>query len=246
MPKLSLPRRFEKEFLDDLDSPERYERILSDLVRVFIVIKRYQAAMEKLEGIVLNLSARKEPNQPIKVLEVGGGLGGFTAYFLNWMSERKIRFDYTFTDVNEHGLGLAKKRLLARSPEEGNALKIEKFDARDLDKIAPQSFDLVIGMLLLHHIADDQEVVKFIKKVDKVSTSLFFYDSERSWRGLVGTWLALRAFRVDKGLKHDGVLSFRRSYTIPELTELLKKTDLNYLQVGKIQPWELFVRGIKK
>lgn len=242
----SLTRRFEKEYLDDLNSPERYEKILSDLVRVFTVIKRYEAAMSKLEPIVWQLAARRKSNKPIRVLEVGGGLGGFTAHFLKWAAQRDIELDYTFTDINEHGLKLAKKRLLTGQIGKGSVIKIEKFDARDLDKTAPQSFDLVIGLLLLHHIADDEEVIKFFKKVDRVSTSLFFYDSERSWRGLIGTWLALRAFRVCKGLKHDGVLSFRRSYTIPELIDLLERTNLNYLEIGKIKPWELCVRGIKQ
>lgn len=245
MPNLSLPRRFEREFLDESDSPQRYERILVDLERVFTIIKRYEVSMSRLETIIWQLVARKEDGRPIRVLEVGGGLGGFTAYFLKWAKARNIKLDYTFTDLNEHGLRLAEKRLRAEPLDEGTTLKIEKFDARNIDQFAPQSFDLVIGMMLLHHIADDEEVIKFFKKIDRISNSLFFYESERSWQGLIGTWLALRAFRVCKGLKHDGVLSFRRSYTILEMIELLEKTGLNYLEIGRIKPWEMCIRGIK-
>lgn len=240
-----LPRKFEKEFLDDPDSQEMHVKILSDLVRVFTTIKRYEAAMAKLEGTVWRLAALRG-NQPLRILEVGGGLGGFTAHFLKWLSSRKIRVDYVFTDINEYGLRFAEERLRAVPLCEGSVLKVEKFDARNLETISEQGFDLVIGMLFLHHIADDREVIGFIKKVGKISRAMFFYDSERSWRGLIGTWLALRAFRVCSELKHDGVLSFRRSYTIPELAALLAKTDLSYLEVGKIQPWELFVRGVKQ
>jgi ubiquinone/menaquinone biosynthesis C-methylase UbiE len=211
-------------------------------------LKRFRKIIiEPVKKIFIELAKN---NRIIKVLELGGGTGNFPKFFLPWATKNRIKLDYTFTEKKKYGLNCAMREVKC----DIHTVKFKQIDAvKDLDQFHDKEFDLVIVIQMIHHFIDDDMIIQFLKDIARIAKVIFIYDNKRCLKAVICTKLCLKAvictklyltlFRACKGLRHDGVLSMKKSFTFQEMKDIVRKADLNSIKVIDIPVWELVTFG---
>ncbi len=230
-----------KEYLD-VGSDDAYLQVARDLEVICRTFKRYEAAMARIEPLLMKLFHERD-GHVFTVMELGGGLGGFAEFFMRQMDQQGIPVNYIFTEVNPLGRQEALKRLALQD----GRIQVLELDACDISAREDDSVDLVLCNFMLHHIVEERDVVHLFRGAARIGRGFFFYDSERCWRAIAGTWFNLHFLPVVRVLPpmaretcYDGVLSQKRAFTIPELQAMATEAGLE-VEIGRILPWELYV-----
>jgi acyl transferase domain-containing protein/NAD(P)-dependent dehydrogenase (short-subunit alcohol dehydrogenase family)/acyl carrier protein len=109
-----------------------------------------------LQEAVAELVRSLPPNRSLRILELGAGTGGTTAFLLPLLPPERI--EYVFTDVSEAFLTRAEQRFAA--------FPFVKYTLLDVEKPIPQerqhAYDLVIAANVLHATADLRRVLDHV------------------------------------------------------------------------------------
>ncbi|MFF4426893.1 amino acid adenylation domain-containing protein [Streptomyces sp. NPDC001549] len=98
-------------------------------------------------------------DRPLRILEVGGGIGAATGPVLDALGERPV--DYLFTDVSEYFLADARQRFGARP-----GMRFGLFDMNGDPRsqgLLPNSFDVVLSAGALNNARDTAQVLDRIR-----------------------------------------------------------------------------------
>lgn len=88
------------------------------------------------------------------------------------------------------------------------------------------SFDVAHASLLLHHL-DPEVAVAHLRELRRVARiGVVINDLRRGWMPLLATGVSVALLGRCRTTRHDGLLSARRAYTIPELDGLLSQAGL--------------------
>ncbi|MEA5619314.1 SDR family NAD(P)-dependent oxidoreductase [Cronbergia sp. UHCC 0137] len=101
------------------------------------------------------------PEQPLRILEIGAGTGGTTAYLLPELAQRNI--EYFFTDISSLFLSKAQQQFADYSCVRYQLFDVEKPPATQ--GFTENSFDIVIAANVLHATQDLQQTVIHIKQL---------------------------------------------------------------------------------
>ncbi|MFJ9818086.1 amino acid adenylation domain-containing protein [Streptomyces sp. NPDC101151] len=110
-------------------------------------------------GAAVRGAAKGSQGRPLRVLEVGGGIGAATGPVLEALGDRPV--DYLFTDVSEYFLADARERFGGRP-----GLRFGLFDMnRDLRSqgLLPNSFDVVLSAGALNNARDTAQVISRLR-----------------------------------------------------------------------------------
>lgn len=235
----------ETEYLDD----GAHLRVTRDLEAICKTFHRYDAFMAKLRPLIDALLTTVG-GESLRVLEVGGAQGAFAVKFYEEATVRGLRISYTLSDVNPRGLAIARQRFDS-IPLDGFSLEAIELDARDLERFEDKEFDLVISLFTLHHILEEEEVVRFFREASRIARAFAFYDSERCLRAVLGTSFNLRVFPLlgvlppmAKETIHDGIVSQLRAFMPQELREMASQAGLE-VKIERILPWEQVVSWLE-
>ena len=94
--------------------------------------------------------SRRPDVKAIRVLEIGAGTGGTTKYIVDHLSNRKIQFHYTFTDLSASLVTAAKSRLKSVENMEFKVLNVE-VTPKDEDF---EAYDFIISTNCIHATRD--------------------------------------------------------------------------------------------
>jgi ubiquinone/menaquinone biosynthesis C-methylase UbiE len=88
------------------------------------------------------------------------------------------------------------------------------------------AFHVAHASLVLHHL-EPEDAVAFLRELGRVaSVGVVVNDLARGRLAWLGAWLLLHAMTRNRFTLHDGPLSVRRAYTLPEARELLGEAGL--------------------
>ncbi len=152
-------------------------------------------------GTVERLVAGLPEDQPLRILEIGGGTAGLTANLLPLLPAH--RTTYSFTDVTAQFLVKAKQKFQAYPFVSCQALDIEQDPSGQ--GFGPHCFDLVLASDVLHATADLRESLRNVRKLLSPGGILLFLEVESSgpWAditfGLTEGWWRFR----DHALRPD-------------------------------------------
>ncbi|MGW1893518.1 amino acid adenylation domain-containing protein [Streptomyces sp. NPDC002004] len=106
-------------------------------------------------GAAVRGAASGVQGRPLRVLEVGGGIGAATGPVLDALGDRPV--DYLFTDVSEYFLADARERFGARPGMRFGLFDMNR-DPRE-QGLLPNSFDIVLSAGALNNARDTVQVI---------------------------------------------------------------------------------------
>jgi ubiquinone/menaquinone biosynthesis C-methylase UbiE len=149
------------------------------------------------------------------VVDVGTGSGDFARRLL----ERRPA-QITAVDLRSEVLEIAARNLRGR-----DEVTLLQADARALP-LADDTADVVHASLLIHHF-DPADAVSALREMRRVARrGVVVNDLRRGRLAFVLSAVTVLALSRGRYTRHDGVLSARRAYTLPELDDLAAQAGL--------------------
>ena len=162
--------------------------------------------MTYLNGVaasILRSASQSWPaERPLRILEVGAGIGGTTAWLLPELPAGRV--SYTYTDLSNYFMNLARRKFSAYSFVEYGLLNVE------LDPVAqgftPGSFEIVVAANVLHGARDLAAAVEHVRSLLSPGGTLLLLEGTRNDRlhnftvGLIEGWSRFEDGRVDDNL----------------------------------------------
>ncbi|KAF1852234.1 uncharacterized protein K460DRAFT_374054 [Cucurbitaria berberidis CBS 394.84] len=99
------------------------------LSEVYTYGPMFNAASKQLSDFVFHLCKDIPPGQQIRILEIGGGLGGTTRPIVDMLKSYNIPFSYTFSDISGSLVAAARKTFAGTFGMEFAVLDVEKAPA---------------------------------------------------------------------------------------------------------------------
>ena len=192
----------------------------------------FLAAVNKLPGASDLVVKALEPlrGRPLALLDVGAGGADVALETARRLSARVVALD-----LHARTVEYAKSRA-AGSPD----VRCVRGDALALP-FPDKSFDVAYTTNFMHHL-DDQQAVTCLREMDRVSRNgVLVVDLERSRLAYVGVRLV--TFLANRIARHDGPVSVRRAFTVPELEAAARAAGLRDLRLTTHVPFRLMLRS---
>jgi SAM-dependent methyltransferase len=213
-----LSRSTRRELLDgDEIAPAELRRNLRDMAMLNRLAGGIGASVAAV-GRLLNGHAAPA------VLDVGAGSGDFARALARG---RRVRV--VLADMRADVLGVAQRGLRGV-----DGMEFVEADARELP-LADDAVAVAHASLLMHHL-DPPDATRALCEMARVAThGVVINDLRRSRLALAMTALPVLALSRSPVTRHDGVLSARRAYTLPELDDLA--ADAGLRPVARTLSW---------
>lgn len=214
----ALPRSSRRELLDgDGIAPEELRRNLREMATLNRLAGGVGTSVRAVDHLLNGTDS-------LPVLDVGAGSGDFARALARRRSVRIV-----LADARADVLDIARRR--ARGIE---GVAFIRADARDLP-LEDASVSVAHASLLLHHL-DPPDVTRALREMQRVTTrGVVVNDLRRSHLALAMTALPVLALSRSPVTRHDGILSARRAYTLPELDDLAADAGLH--PVARTTAW---------
>jgi ubiquinone/menaquinone biosynthesis C-methylase UbiE len=159
---------------------------------------------------------------PLRLLDVGtGGADIPTALIEAWRQRRPIRVTGLDSRSEVLRAALAERPALRGVPE----LTLVEGDGRALP-FEDAAFDIAHASLLLHHL-EPLDVTALLREMARVSSvGIVVNDLARGRLAWLGAWLLVHVATSNPFTRHDGPLSVRRAYSLPEARRLVEAAGL--------------------
>ena len=226
-----LARAAGRELMDE-PAQDRAElaRSLADLRRVNRWLGGTRVVLHHLERLIA-----RHPRPSYRILDLATGSGDIPLQVARWARERDVQVEIVASDNHATTLALAREHV-AGNP----AVRVAEADALALPW-PDESFDVVLLSTALHHFDDDQDCLRVLREMDRVSRiGLIVNDLARSRAALLGArLLAATVWRTHPVTRHDGPLSVRRAFTPGELRELAARAGFRKAEVHSHVPFRV-------
>jgi SAM-dependent methyltransferase len=212
-----LPREVsETELLDHADAPPaEVAESLDDLA----LLNRL-GPIRSIVASLAPLAARQPNGRPLRIVDVGAGGGDLALALARWGRRTGRRVRIVALDLHLAVLQCAAGRTRG-TPDvgllAGNALALP---------LRPGTVDLAVCSLLLHHLPEEGVVNLLAELAGLVRLGFVVSDLRRGRLAWAATWVVTRLISRNRFTRHDGPLSVRRAYTLPELRTLGERAGL--------------------
>lgn len=188
----------------------------------------HRAALTGLRRVV---GPREAPG--LSLLDVGTGSADIPAAIVRWARRQGLSVRVVAVEANPV-TAAAARRLTRNLPE----ISVLQADARNLP-FKPASFDFVFCSQLLHHFSEG-EIPLLLKKWSALARrAILISDLVRHPLAYLGIRLLTLLFTRNEMTRADAPLSVRRSFTIPEWSELLRQAAIGELCLWPVFPFRL-------
>lgn len=208
--------------MDDLSiGEERLERVLFELRYVNRFLGGYRALRREFDPLIRSWSGG-----PLKVLDLGAGLGDHAVELVTWGRRRGVRIEVTALDANPAAVDYCRSYLDRRLSGPDRA-SVRAVLADALDAPYPErTFHVVAASLFLHHF-DDDSAAALLRGMDRMATvGIVVNDLHRHPLAYAGIRALAAVLPVSPMFKHDGPLSVRRAFKPSELADIARAAGL--------------------
>lgn len=222
MPDFS-KRIYEPEMMDDLNMEG--EELASTLRQIANVNRWLGGTALILNGIKKIIKRSKNP-ETLKIADFGCGGGEILREIAIWARKNHIKIELTGFDANAYTIAYAKEQSAAFFE-----IKYEQLDIFEFEAIQNQ-FDISLCSLFLHHFKEEQ-ILMIIKKLYAASSkAVLINDLQRSELAYYLFKLVTFVLSASKMVRHDGLLSIRKSFRKNELKSLATEASVNKFTIN--------------
>lgn len=182
-------------------------------------------------------SRRWTHDRPVTILDVGCGLADIPVSVVQWARRTGVQIRVTAVDFIPKIVSLARENTLM-VPE----ITVEKKDIFSASET--EVYDYVTASLFLHHIPDHL-LGALLKKFDRLASCGIIISDLHRTPGAYWATKMISNLIGNSMVQHDGPLSVRRSFTLPELQHLALENGLYYLRARKERFFRLSLTGEK-
>ena len=219
----------EEHRLEHLDGPLPAADLAASLADVERLNAWFGGHRVTLTEVARSLSAIPRDRRVI-VLDVGGGRGDLALHLVDWARREGRTLRVLVLDRDAATAALARRHC-ARAPE----ITVIQGDATALP-IREGGVDVVACVLTLHHLPPDAAATALGEMSAAARAGIVVNDLLRGRLAWLAVWLTTRLFARHPVSRHDGPLSVRRAYSVPELETLAEKARLGRFTVRRL-PW---------
>jgi len=221
-------RTDQDELMDDFSiQDERLTDALEQLRPINQLLGGYATTMEVLAPF-LQARSRSHRDQPIRILDIGTGIGDFPEYIVCWAAKQSppIDVEVVAIDANPVTVAYAREALNKRLPKPlQSKIKVEVADALDLP-YGDQQFDIAIAAMFLHHFAH-ANAVKIVSSMQRVAKQgILINDLHRHPLAYYGIYALTRLLPAAPMVRNDAPLSVLRGFRLPELKNIAEAAAL--------------------
>jgi 2-polyprenyl-3-methyl-5-hydroxy-6-metoxy-1,4-benzoquinol methylase len=234
----SLPRVAGEELMDEPGRPpSELAHALSDLRGVNRWLGGRRVVLHHLSRLI-----DRNPRASYRILDIGTGSGDIPLSIVRWAKARGMGIEIVATDNHPTTLELAR-----RHTAEAREITIENADALALP-YGDGAFDIALCSTALHHFDAEEDVVRVLREMDRVTRIGFVVnDLARSRAALAGArLLAATVWRRHVLTRHDGPLSVRRAFTPAELRRFASIAGLAGARVHAHVPFRVVLVAEKE
>lgn len=224
MLRAPLPRPMPREVtrIEYLDRPGASRAELAETLADIARLNRMGPTRALLAAVApfFERFAGEAPVRPLRVLDLGTGGADVPVALVRWARSRGRRVHVLALDLQPD--------LLTCASLEARALPEVRLVAGDALRppIRPGQVDLALCSLTLHHLPEDAVIALLRLMADTARLGFVVSDLRRSRPAYAAAWLATRLLSRNRMTRHDGPLSVRRAYTLPELARLAAAAGL--------------------
>jgi ubiquinone/menaquinone biosynthesis C-methylase UbiE len=161
----------------------------------------------------------------LSILDLGTGAADIPRAIAAWARQRQLPVAIAAVDGNSEVLQLAGESCRGW-PE----IRLEQHDLRALP-YKPESYDLVLCSLALHHFAS-AEAVGLLRSIHRlVRGGYLVNDLCRHWPAIWSTEILFRALSRSPVFRHDAAQSCRAAFTVRELRAMAERAGLDRFQI---------------
>jgi SAM-dependent methyltransferase len=226
MPLCAPPRCFDPNDLELVDRPDVDPAQLRKIMGTLATANRWLGAHQlMLESVRRLLGSR--PPAVLHVLDLGTGLADIPRALVTWARRNRQPIAITAVDGNPQVLDLAHDACRAW-PE----INLERHDLRTLP-YAPDSFDLVLCSLALHHFSAADTVAILRRMGELARCGYIATDLRRNWLAITTTRLVTLLPFNSRAFRQDAVQSCRAAFTIQDLRTMAQAAKLENFTVTR-------------
>ena len=211
------------EWMDEPCSYEDFRACLIDLAQVNRLTLASRPTLHWLDELV----AARKSTEPLRIVDVGFGGGDMLRRIARWATRRGIAVQLTGIDLNPHA---------ARAAREFTSANVA------IDWITGDAFsytepaDVILSSLFTHHLSEP-DIVRFLAWMDSVARrGWFINDLVREKTPLQLFTVLSRLARWHRFVRHDGPVSFRRSFREADWQRMLSAAGIPLAAIT-LQRW---------
>ncbi len=214
-----------------MDDPSVDQRALERSLGYIRAVNRRLGGIDALLYHLRSWSLHWPKGRPVTLLDVATGSADLPVAARRWAGHAGHDLRITGIDTHEKTLEAARHHAAGT-----DAITLERVDANDmLDRYGPQSFDYVHAGLFLHHMPDDDAVVRVLSAMHHLArVGIIWNDLVRTAVGKV----AIHAMTVGQPeiIRHDARVSVAAGFTRREAESLAANAGIDYARYR----WSLF------
>jgi SAM-dependent methyltransferase len=162
----------------------------------------------------------------LHILDLETGAADIPRTIVAWARRCQLPVSLTAVDGNDDILRLARE-----SGRDWPEIRFEQHDLRALP-YAPESFDLVLCSLTLHHFGD-ADAVTLLRRIHELARLGYIVnDLRRNWPAIWTTEFLARTAVRSAIFCHDAVQSCRAAFTVAELRAMAKQAGLKDFEIN--------------
>lgn len=219
-------RRFDPNCPELIDRPGMAEALLREELQTLENFNRRLGGHRLALQYVKRFVSAVRPAS-LHILDLGTGAADIPRAIVAWARRCQLPVSLTAVDGNDDILRLARE-----SGRDWPEIRFEHHDLRALP-YAPESFDLVLCSLTLHHFGGADAVMLLRRIHELARLGYIVNDLRRNWPAIwITEFLARTAVRSSM-FGHDAVQSCRAAFTVCELRALAEQAGLNHFQINR-------------
>ena len=229
----SLPERMDAE-----TDYETFRDTVASLASVNRMTMGYRPQRVFLDRVLdENLAAIAAADQGLRVLDVGFGYGDTTRMLARYLDRHWKGAEVVGVDLNPH----AKRAAEAATPGyDGVTVRYETADVFEHVRAAAP-YDLVFSALFTHHLEDEQVAAYLAWMDETASVGWLINDLYRSKVAAAGFGALAALTGKHPHVRHDGPVSFARSFRRADWRRLLDEAGVEGAEVAMLAPFRLCV-----